>query len=165
MQLFKQQLPAGGSFAVNSMINMEQVRAASPVFRVLALAPFAAIALAMWMLSVYPPTELAIYPKCAFYHATGFACAGCGGTRALYALTKGHVIEALHQNAMIVLIGLPFLLLILIKLAKFAFTGDWKPLTWEPSRVLIVMLSIVIAFWIVRNIPAYPFNLLFPTQI
>jgi hypothetical protein len=37
---------------------------------------------------------------CGFYWLTGRECPLCGMTRAVFALAKGHVVEALHFNAL-----------------------------------------------------------------
>src|ERR1700748_2436065 len=54
------------------------------------------------------PSQHAVYPQCLLYNLTGIYCAGCGATRALYALLHGRVIEALHDHALFVA-GLPLL--------------------------------------------------------
>jgi hypothetical protein len=55
------------------------------------------------------PSRHAVYPECLLYNATGFYCAGCGATRAMYALLHGRVLVALHDNALFVAL-LPFVL-------------------------------------------------------
>src|SRR5271163_1548576 len=55
------------------------------------------------------PNRHAVYPQCLLYHATGLYCAGCGATRALFALLHGRMLEALHDNALFVL-ALPLFL-------------------------------------------------------
>jgi hypothetical protein len=37
---------------------------------------------------------------CGFHWLTGLPCPLCGMTRAMFALAKGHVLEALHFNAL-----------------------------------------------------------------
>ena len=44
------------------------------------------------------PSHHAVYPQCLLYNATGIYCAGCGATRALYALLHGRVLEALQRS-------------------------------------------------------------------
>src|SRR3984957_16405231 len=55
------------------------------------------------------PSRHAVYPQCLLYNATGIYCAGCGATRAVYALLHGRVLDALHDNALFVA-ALPMLL-------------------------------------------------------
>src|SRR5271156_7018418 len=55
------------------------------------------------------PNRHAVYPQCLLYNATGIYCAGCGATRAVHALLHGRVLEALHDNALLVA-ALPLLL-------------------------------------------------------
>lgn len=36
-----------------------------------------------------------VMPPCAFYKIVGFYCPGCGGTRAVYALFQGHLLQSI----------------------------------------------------------------------
>ena len=40
-----------------------------------------------------------------FHAMTGLWCPGCGGLRAVHDLTHGHLVTALHENALVVLLG------------------------------------------------------------
>ncbi len=55
------------------------------------------------------PSRHAVYPQCLLYNATGIYCAGCGATRALYALLHGRLLVALHDNALFIA-ALPLIL-------------------------------------------------------
>ena len=56
------------------------------------------------MLLLYPPTRFSFYPACPIHEFLGFDCPGCGATRALAALLRGHLAEALHLNPLFVLL-------------------------------------------------------------
>jgi len=71
-----------------------------------ALAVGAAVAGAA-MLLLFPPTVYNFYPQCPIHEYLHLQCPGCGATRALAALLHGHVAEALHFNALFVML-LPF---------------------------------------------------------
>src|ERR1700733_9675719 len=58
------------------------------------------------------PSRHAVYPQCLLYNATGLYCAGCGATRALYALLHGRLLDALHDNVLFVAV-LPVVLYVL----------------------------------------------------
>src|SRR6266849_5239206 len=60
-------------------------------------------------LYLFPPEENTFYPQCPIFRLTHLYCPGCGATRALAALLHGRLTEALHYNALLVLL-LPFLL-------------------------------------------------------
>ena len=61
------------------------------------------------VLYLFPPEDSAFYPQCPIFRLTHLYCPGCGATRALAALLHGRLTEALHYNALPVLL-LPFLL-------------------------------------------------------
>ena len=56
--------------------------------------------------AVYPRLG-AFLPACPIREYLGFLCPGCGGTRAMVALLRGHVGEAVRLNALFVAL-LPF---------------------------------------------------------
>lgn len=101
--------------------------------------------------------------QCVFYDELGLLCPGCGGQRAFYNLLHGNFLEALHFNVLIVLL-LPVLGFCYILLGQIYLVGDkrWqrflnlKP--WYAYFILIVLFL----FFILRNIPVFPFTLLAP---
>src|SRR5579872_5582684 len=50
------------------------------------------------------PTHESLFPDCLLLSRMGLYCAGCGVTRALHALLHGRVLEAVHDNAMLVML-------------------------------------------------------------
>ena len=107
-------------------------------------------------LYLFPPEENAFYPQCPFFRLTHLYCPGCGATRALAALLHGRVVEALHYNALLVLL-LPFLL------GYFAvvYWNAVKQNQWVGPQIrtstLIWLLVIAAGFTILRN--ALPISL------
>lgn len=61
------------------------------------LAATAAVLAILW--SFTPPAEPRIR-LCGFYWLTGRPCPLCGMTRAVFALAKGHWVEAIHFHAL-----------------------------------------------------------------
>jgi hypothetical protein len=61
------------------------------------------------VLVIYPPERVGFYPVCPIYEYLHFECPGCEATRALAALLRGHVAEAMRLNALFVVL-LPFAL-------------------------------------------------------
>ena len=111
------------------------------------------------------PSRHAVYPQCLFHRATGLYCAGCGATRALYALLHGRVLTALHDNALFVA-ALPFL----TALAGWSLWQTWRKNAWPEWRLqrrtvawsgagIFLLLTV---FMILRNLPGWPFELLRP---
>ena len=101
--------------------------------------------------------------QCGFYGLTGWLCPGCGGQRAFSHLLNGNVLAALGHNLMIVII-LPLLLYVYLVLGQIYLVGNQnfrKYLVLQPWHAYAFLLALLI-FFVVRNIPIYPFILLNP---
>jgi hypothetical protein len=111
------------------------------------------------------PNRHAVYPQCLLYNATGIYCAGCGATRAIYALLHGRVLEALHDNALFIA-ALPLLLYVACTYALAAWrTNAWPQVTVDSHRLMrrgIALFLVMITFMIARNLPGTPFDWLKP---
>lgn len=113
------------------------------------------------VLYIYNPAVSGFYPKCLFHELTGLHCPGCGGTRAVHSLLHGHFLEALNYNALTVLTVLFIIYFLITSISgylpgkpniRFKLTSYWTyAIFWG-----------IMAFWIVRNIPVFPFSLLAP---
>lgn len=107
------------------------------------------------------PNEVDFLPKCPFYLATGFYCVGCGSQRATHQLLNFNFLGVLQQNLFYV-----FVLLLLVYhftvsvLNKFFNKKIYNYLNHPKTPIII--LIIILLFWILRNIPIYPFTLLAP---
>jgi hypothetical protein len=108
------------------------------------------------LLYLVPPLPGGIYPPCLFHALTGLHCPGCGSTRCLHALLHGELRQAAAFNVLL-LIAVPFLAYCG---ARFLWSGPES--RHLPVWIVRVILIIVIAFWVLRNIPCAPFNLLAP---
>jgi len=117
--------------------------------------------LAVAALYFFDPAQWGFYPPCLFHKLTGLACPGCGGLRALHQLTHGHWALALHLNPLLIL-SLPFLFWLL---GRWIFSrGAGKPAPIAPAQALWpwILLSVVILFGVMRNLPFPPFTYLSP---
>ena len=90
------------------------------------------------------PAHCSFYPVCPFHRLTGLDCPGCGATRALHQLLRGHLREALVLNPLVVA-ALPVVGLSFVRRKKPA------PAQWRTC----VLLSVVVMFWILRNTEVY----------
>ncbi len=108
------------------------------------------------MLLLFPPGQYGFYPRCPVREVTGLLCPGCGGTRALAALLRGHLIEALGWNPLIamaaLLLGPAFLL---CGVARRVWPQRISRATlhrWQhPLGVAALVVSVVFTAW--RNLP------------
>lgn len=107
------------------------------------------------------PSEVDFLPKCPFYFFTGLYCPGCGSQRATHQFLNFNFLGVLQQNLLFV-IGL-FIVgyhLIILAINTF-FKKNIYNYLYHP-KTPIILLIFIIFFWILRNIPSYPFNLLAP---
>jgi hypothetical protein len=129
--------------------------------RLLAAAGFIAGASAAFAVAWFDPVTTGFFPQCPLYQMTGFACPGCGLTRGFHALFHGDVLTALDYNAL-----LPFYALFFAYLAAsmFAVAVRGHGFTFKPFQPKIVygFLVVSIVFAVVRNLPFYPFSVLYP---
>jgi Protein of unknown function (DUF2752) len=124
----------------------------------------AVVAMAAGVLSVVyllDPGSSELYPPCPFLALTGFYCPGCGTLRALHQLTLGHPVAALDLNPLMVLL-LPFVAYFLASHAMLAATGRPLRKYFVRPELIWALLGVVLVYWLLRNIPAYPLTLLAP---
>jgi hypothetical protein len=98
----------------------------------------------------FPPEQYDFYPQCPVFRYLHVYCPGCGATRALAALLHGRITEALHYNALVVM-------LVPVPLSYFA-AAFWKArgdevFTWPrvPAVALTALLVVSAAFGVLRN--------------
>lgn len=102
-----------------------------------------------------------LYPSCPFYALTGFHCPGCGTLRGLHQLLNGHPIAALDLNPLMVL-TLPFLAYVFVSQILIAVRGRGLRRIFVKPYLITAIFWVVLAFWVLRNIPVYPFTILAP---
>lgn len=109
----------------------------------------------------FDPAKSTFFPVCLLYSLTGFACPGCGLTRGFHEMFHGRFIPALDFNLFVpvwaMILGYVWISLILL-----AVRGRGLPMWAASPRFLWVFLMALLAFGVVRNIPAWPFTILFP---
>jgi hypothetical protein len=110
-----------------------------------------------------------LFPGCPLRELTGLDCPGCGGTRAVHALTHGDIGAALDHNAVITVLlplvavawGLWLLRSVQITRARHRRTD---PPTWPAAlrlphlshRAWLGIIGFLVAFAVARNISAVP---------
>ena len=119
-----------------------------------------AIFVVLLALFALDPSEESFYPPCPFHRLTGLYCPGCGSLRAIHQLLHGNITAAFGLNPLMVL-SLPFLGYCLISTCAALVTkrtnAGFIPAFWIWSILVVIIL-----FWVLRNLPIYPFTLLAP---
>lgn len=118
---------------------------------------FAAAAVALW----FRKPVMEMMPPCLFHQYTQLHCPGCGGRRCVTLLGEGHILGALRMNALLLILGICVVSLLLRQCWREWRSG--KAAHWDLStRQSLFLVGGIIAFWILRNIPVWPFSLLAP---
>ena len=108
---------------------------------------------------VDPNSPGSLLPPCPFYALTGIWCPGCGSTRCLHALVHLDLPGAMAMNPLLVVSILPMLVLALHGAGLWpAKLGGLVRLFARPIPWMVV----IFVYWIARNLPWHPFNLLAP---
>ena len=143
----------------------KRVALESAFLRIVAFLVLAASMLGIFFLWSHAPTESSFYPKCSFHAVTGLFCPGCGGTRSIWYLIHGDAIGALRQNFLILVVGLPLLLIYGFALGKLAILGRWCPPKIGNAKMGWIFVGLVLAFWIIRNLPFESLDFLRPSSV
>ena len=129
--------------------------------RLLAAASATAIISGSAAVWYFDPKTAGFFPVCPLYALTGFACPGCGLTRGFHALFHGDILTALDYNAL-----LPFFAVLiafaLASMITFAIRGSRARVNLLHPNALWVFFVMLMVFGVVRNLPWYPFTILFP---
>lgn len=100
------------------------------------------------------PNQPGHYPTCPFLALTGWYCPGCGALRAMHDLLHLDPGAALARNPLTVL-AVPYLL-VAGGFWVLRLTGRPAPRsTALPPWVLWTLLSVVLAFGVLRNLPGW----------
>lgn len=110
---------------------------------------------------IFNPSDFEFFPKCPLYATTGVYCPGCGSQRAIHNLLHFNIRGVFDQNALFI----PAILL----LAYHYLTKAIQKRRGGPVRTVLhrsstpwILLAIILLFWVLRNLPYYPFHLLAP---
>jgi hypothetical protein len=118
----------------------------------LAACAMAGIAAAAAVLYFVDPATTSAMPPCPFHYMTGLYCPGCGSLRATHQLLHGNLSAALGLNPLFI-ISLPVVALFVL-----------RPSASRRPWVAWFIFAVIMAFWILRNIPLWPFVLLAPSR-
>ncbi len=133
----------------------------STIERLLAGAGIAVIGAGASLVGYFNPTTAGFFPVCPLHAMTGLNCPGCGLTRGFHALFQGDIVSALRFNALLPVFGFVFAYL---SLSLFLTAVRGRGLSWKIFTPTAVygFLFVVAAFFVLRNLPLYPFTMLAP---
>ncbi|HUR03380.1 MAG TPA: DUF2752 domain-containing protein [Nonomuraea sp.] len=107
----------------------------------------ASVLAATAVLALRSPEDPGSYPACPFHALTGWWCPACGSLRAVHALAHGDLATAVDRNVLLVL-AVP-----LLTVAWLAWAAGRRRVAL-PAAAGWVLAGTVIAFWVLRNVPA-----------
>ncbi|NLB26296.1 MAG: DUF2752 domain-containing protein [Bacteroidales bacterium] len=114
--------------------------------------------LSVSLLYFFNPASSGIFPPCPFHTITGLYCPGCGSLRALHNLLHLNLPGVTANNILVI----PVIILIFYHIIWSIFKPARTNILYHKYTPLLIFFIIII-FWILRNIPVYPFILLSPS--
>ncbi len=114
------------------------------------------------LLYFFEPVKGGIFPPCPFNYLTGLYCPGCGSLRGLHSLLHGNFLKAMDHNILMVL---SLLLVFYLYLMELDLYINGMPLIKKRhfgKTFYTIIITVIVAYWILRNINAYPFIILAP---
>jgi hypothetical protein len=133
----------------------------STLERAVALAGAAGMSAAAFAVGYFNPATAGFFPVCPLYKLTGWACPGCGLTRGFHAFLHGDVLGALDYNLLSPVILFFFAFLFVSLFLTFA-RGRGLNFNFFGPRLIFGFFIFALAFGVLRNLPFYPFTVLFP---
>jgi hypothetical protein len=119
-----------------------------------AAAPPAVILFAAAVLLRFPPSHYSFYPQCPVYEYVHLQCPGCGVTRALAALLRGHLADAIHFNPLVTLLT-PFAVAYGILCYHRFLQRKPFPRVDVPPAAIYGALTVAAVFAAIRNLPSF----------
>jgi len=128
------------------------------ILRIGLLVIFSILAILFFVLD---PAKHNFFPKCYFHSFTGLNCPGCGSQRAIHDLLHLNIGGTIRNNFLF----LPAMMLIIYHFGHPVLNRKFNlrlPDIFYMKLTPWIIFAVVIIFWILRNLPWYPFNLLSP---
>ena len=91
-----------------------------------------------------------LVPPCSFHRMTGFYCPGCGGTRAVYALLHGRILESLLYHPVVLYFSAGYVIYILSHCLDIMTKGRVRGLYFCPYYCYVAV-GILLGQWVLKN--------------
>ncbi len=96
----------------------------------------------------------AIFRPCPFHQVTGYYCPGCGGTRSVIALLRGHIIQSFIYHPIVLYVVILTIYALCIKLLDIIKAKDTPRFVFHPKYVYIALFILLINF-LIKNTTLY----------
>jgi len=114
------------------------------------------------LLYFYNPSVTKVFPPCPLNYITGLYCPGCGSLRTIHSLLNGEFVEAFGYNPLLIVL-IPLIIYLLLAQPGLILKGrSLVPNLKYPAWFYRALISVIILYGVLRNIPAFPFSLLAP---
>ena len=113
------------------------------------------------VLFLVDPGRSDVFPPCPFHALTGLYCPGCGSLRALHWALHRDFAGAFGLNPLMFL-AMPVVIYELASHALLAVRGRALPRLFSNPLSAWIIFWVIVAYWILRNVPLYPMTLLAP---
>lgn len=90
-------------------------------------------------------------PLCMFYTTTGFYCPGCGGTRAVFALFRGDILESLFYHPVVPYAGAVAGWFMITQTIERISRGKWKVAMHFRMIYVWILLALLAINFIWKN--------------
>ena len=110
---------------------------------------------------ILDPDQQAIFPRCIFYSFSGYYCPGCGSQRAIHNLLHLNFFGVVQNNILFLPAVLAIIYHYLYSILNRLF--NWRlPNIFYMKNTPWIIFGIILLFWLLRNLPFYPFSVLTP---
>lgn len=92
---------------------------------------------------------LSFLPSCVFHSMTGLYCPGCGGTRAVLELMKGHLLQSLWYHPIVLYVVILYIRYLLEHMVRWLSSGKY-PITcgyrswYGYGAAVIIIVNLII---------------------